>query len=266
MVIGPGIAAVERGDPAGQLDGDLVPAPLLEHPARLLPGPLLGRLEGIEQRPGVGADQLRPRHRRASPGRDPPDPTAGVVAPRVAEIDLAVLDDRVVPVGDVDRPVRPHLDVDRAEGHVLGLDQLGLLARGEAGAVVADDEPADAIAAEVVGQQASLPGLGHVPAADDLEPAVLRAARIEPRQDADGVHGPHIGAPGDAIVDPLAAGAVGRERLPPAVEVVTPGVDQPPDEDLQPHRLGAELPDSPAAQPAARRTASRYGCGCRPTG
>ena len=73
-------------------------------------------------------DQLRPRHERPPLGRDPPDPAAGVVAARVAEIDLAVLDDRVVPVGDVDRAVGPHLDVDRPEGDVRGLDQLGLLA------------------------------------------------------------------------------------------------------------------------------------------
>ena len=53
---------------------------------------------------------------------------------------------------------------------------------GEAGAVVAEHEPADPVAAKVVGQQVPLPRLGQVPAADDLEPAVLGAARIEPAQ------------------------------------------------------------------------------------
>ena len=65
-----------------------------------------------------------------------------------------------------------------------------------------------------------------------------------------GAHGPEVRGPGDAIVDPLAPGAVGRERLAPAVEMMPPGIDQPPDEDLQPHRLGPELPDPAAAQPS----------------
>ena len=53
---------------------------------------------------------------------------ASVVATRVAEIDFAVWDDRVVPFGNVDRSVRSHLHVDRAEGDVVGLDQLDLRA------------------------------------------------------------------------------------------------------------------------------------------
>ena len=76
-----------------------------------------------------------------------------VVATRVAEIDFAVLDDRVVPVGNVDRSVRSPLHVDRAEGDVIRLDQLDLLARAEAGSVLADEVAADAMASEIVGDQ-----------------------------------------------------------------------------------------------------------------
>ena len=92
-----------------------------------------------------------------------------MVATRVAEIDFAVLDDRVVPVGNVDRSVRSHLHVDRAEGDVIRLDQLDLLARAEAGSVLADDVAADAMASEIVGDQVALPVVGQVPAADDVQ-------------------------------------------------------------------------------------------------
>ena len=54
----------------------------------------------------VASDELRRRHERPALGGDAPDAAVRVVAARVAEIDLAVLDDRVVPVGDVDRAVR----------------------------------------------------------------------------------------------------------------------------------------------------------------
>ena len=75
-----------------------------------------------------------------------------VVAARVAEIDLAVLDDRVVPVGDVDRAVGAHLDVDRAGTPTCVVLISSACSRdGEARAVVAEHEPADAVAAEVVG-------------------------------------------------------------------------------------------------------------------
>jgi hypothetical protein len=67
---------------------------------------------------------------------------------------------------------------------VAGLDDLGLLEGGETAAVLLEDEPADAVAAEVVGQDVALPGLGQVPAAGDLTAAVLGAAGVEAIQDA----------------------------------------------------------------------------------
>src|SRR5688572_8451146 len=87
-----------------------------------------------------------------------------------------------------------------------------------------------------------------MPAADDLDAAVLRAAGVEALHDprrADG--GNEVGA-GDAVVDPFAVRPVGDERLPPAVEVVAPGVDEPADEDVQLHRLGPEPPDAAAVE------------------
>ena len=55
---------------------------------------------------------------------------------------------------------------------------------------------------------------------------------------------------GDDVVDALAAGAVGDERLAAAVEVMAPRVPQAAGEDLELQRLGPELPDAAAVQPA----------------
>ncbi len=110
-----------------------------------------------------------------------------VVAARVAEVDFAVLDDRVVPVGDVDRAVRPHLHVDRAKGDVVRLDDFrSALASEKPEPSSVSDEPADAMAAKVVRDQAALPVVGQVPAADDFQPAMLGAAGVQARAESAG--------------------------------------------------------------------------------
>ena len=81
----------------------------------------------------------------------------GLIAAGIAEVDLAVLDDRVVPIGDVDGAVGPHLDVDRPKGGVLGFDQLDLLARGVSAAVLADHESAAALGTELVRNHGTAP-------------------------------------------------------------------------------------------------------------
>jgi hypothetical protein len=59
---------------------------------------------------------------------------------------------------------------------VVRLDDLGHLARFVGAGRVAEDEPADAVAAEVVGDDVPLPVVRQVPAAEDFEAAVFRAA------------------------------------------------------------------------------------------
>src|SRR5206468_9794813 len=113
-----------------------------------------------------------------------PDSAMRQVAARVAEIDLAMLDDRVVPIGDVDRAVGAHLDVDGTKGGVVRLAKLPLLAGCIAGPILADDESAHAMATKIVGDHVPLPVGRQVPAADDLQAAVLRAAGIKAREDA----------------------------------------------------------------------------------
>ena len=202
--------------------------------------------EMLQQLRHGGSDELRARDERAVFRGDSPDAAVSVVATRVAEIDFAVLDDRVVPVGNVDRSVRSHLHVDRAEGDVIRLDQLDLLARSKAGVsvagsrrepsfrsrreratVVADDVAADAMASEIVGDQVALPVVGQVPAADDLQTAQLRTARVQAAQDSFRSERGDITRAGHDVVDPLAAGSVGRERHAVIVKRMTPRIDEP---------------------------------------
>ena len=68
--------------------------------------------------------------------------------------------------------------------------------------------------------------------------------------------GGDVGRAGDDVVDALAAGAVGDERLAPAVEVVAPGVARSRGtKTSSSHRLGPEPPD--AAARSSRRDAVR---------
>ena len=46
---------------------------------------------------------------------------------RMPEARLIVTDDRIIPVGDVERAFGPKTDVDRPEGHVVAGDERGLL-------------------------------------------------------------------------------------------------------------------------------------------
>ena len=244
------VLGVEIRDPRGQVAQHSSCAALLQDALGLGSRPALGGLKCFEQFRVRGVDELRALDQGATLRGDAPDAAAGVVAAVVAEVDFAVLDDRVVPVGDVDRAVGAHLDVYRAERGVLRLDQLALLARGEPRAVVAEDISANAVAAEVVCDQATVPAIGEVSAADHFKAAILGTAGIEPLKNPDGVGRGEIVRAGERVVDPLAAGAVGREGLSPAVKVEAPGVHEASDENAQLHRLGAKFPNAAAAEPS----------------
>ena len=133
------------------------------------------------------------------------------VAPVVAEVDLAMLDDRVVPVGDVDRAVGPHLHVDRSERHPLRVDQIGQLLTRKPGALLREPKAADTIGPEVVRDELALRVVGQMTAVGDLEPAVFRAARIHALENARCARGCLIGRSRKAVINPFAAGAVGDE-------------------------------------------------------
>ena len=225
VVLDLGVAGVEPLTQAASAGGDRRPA-LLQHPLRMWRVQSSGALR---RRAGLGrrTDELRLLDQRTALGGDPPDPASGVVAAGVAEVDLAVLDDRVVPVGDVDRPVGAHLDVDRSEGGVAGLDQLGQLAaakpapsslRTNRRTLLARKSLVSMLPCHVSGRCRPL----RISAPQYLGLPGLRPARMRSASGRGDVIGP-----GEDVVDPLAAGAVGGERLAPAVEVVAPGIDQP---------------------------------------
>src|SRR5262245_62853180 len=95
------------------------------------------------------------------------------VAARVAEIHLAVLDDRIAPVRDVKRAVGAHLHVDGPERDVRRAQELMLLAR-VARALLGDLEAHHAVGAEVARDGVALPLFREALALDQLEAAKLR--------------------------------------------------------------------------------------------
>ena len=75
----------------------------------------------------------------------------GAIAAWISEIDFAVLDDRVVPVGNIQRTIETLFRIDRTESHVRGFNQFGLLNRFVTGSIFGDFKAADAVCSEVVG-------------------------------------------------------------------------------------------------------------------
>ena len=203
----------------------------------------------IEERLHLRADELWPLDERATLRRQPPDAPIDVVAPRIPEADLAVLDDRVVPVGDVDRAVGADLDVDGPERDVTRTQHVGHALRRVPGAVVRDHEAHDAVCAEVVGDEAPLPAVGQMAPVDDLVRAVLRLAAVQPAENRRLRLRRDEGRAGKEVEHSLAVGAVGPEVLAPVVESVPPAVDHAVDEDPELERVGSKLPDTARVQP-----------------
>ena len=81
----------------------------------------------VEQLLRLLPHQTLPLHRRAAFHTQPPDAAVLVVAARVAEVHFAVVDDRVAPVGDVERAVGAELHINGAEGGIGCLHEDGQL-------------------------------------------------------------------------------------------------------------------------------------------
>lgn len=160
-----------------------------------------------------------------------------------------MLNDRVVPVGDVDRTVGTDLHVDRAKCDVVGLDDFLLFLGDKAGAEFRQHEPTDAVTTEIVGDQASLPVFGQVSAGDDFEAAVFGAAGVQAGQNPPGTVGGCVVGTGDHVVDALAARTVGGKGGAVVVEGRPPRIDQSAGEDAELQVAGLELPDAAGVQP-----------------
>src|SRR2546422_9659326 len=85
-----------------------------------------------------------------------------------------MLDDRVGPIGDVERPVWPQFYINRTEGDIGAAQQIGHLAGDISGPLLVDFKPHDAVRAKITRDLIALPVVGKLLAIDDLEPAELR--------------------------------------------------------------------------------------------
>jgi hypothetical protein len=124
--------------------------------------------------------------------------------------------------------------------------EVGELGRGVGAAVVGELEEIDAVAAEVGRGHRVLERVGDMVSGEELDPAVLRLSGIEAGEDAGRTGRGEEDAAGEDVVDPLAAGSIGHETLPPGVEGVAPRVDEALHVDLGPARLGTVVPHAAA--------------------
>ena len=160
------------------------------------------------------------------------------------KIDFAMIDDRVVPINDVDGPVGPHFDVDRPERAVARM-QHGFDFFGREAAAVGFQFVADrAVGAKVVGQQAAAPPLGHMASGKKLGRRVLGLAGDQAGQNPSRADGRSKGGVLKDKVWARSAGAVGGQRLSPGVEREAPGVDHAAGENLQALGLRPKTPDA----------------------
>ena len=94
----------------------------------------------------------------------------GPVASLITEVYFAMLDDRVVPVGDINCPVGAHFDIDRPKGDVPRLDQFRFLPRGECrGAIFGDHKAADPVGTKIIGDHVALEFIRQVSATNNFQ-------------------------------------------------------------------------------------------------
>src|SRR5205807_3254624 len=161
----------------------------------------------------------------------------------------AVLNDRVVPVGNVDSAVGSHFDIDWTERRVIGLDQLRHFLGGVRCAILAQHKAAHAMAAEVIRQGVAVPVFRQMPAAQDLQTAMLGTARVETRENARRILREHVAGARQAVVDSFAKSAIRNEGLSPAIEGMSPGIAEAAQKNLKLHGVGPELPDAAGFEP-----------------
>ena len=251
------VGALEQGDKVGglvdaaaQQPGGVPAGHVILGPGDDRGGQLLGRqaqqfAAGLLEFPAARGSQLAeqlgrraagergPRQRLAAGRGDAPDAAALLVAARVAEVDLAVVDDGIRPVGHVEGAVGAHREPDRAERGVAGAHDVGLRlgdvtgARLGVGGEIVEGEPDDAVGAEVVRDRVTLPLGGEERALDDLEAAELGVgAGADAADRAARAFGGVEDRAGEAPAHAVAVGAGGEEGLAGEVFLQAPGVDE----------------------------------------
>ena len=188
-------------------------------------------------------------HQRPFREADPPDSPVRMVSPGIAEVDLPMLNDGVVPVRDVDGPVRSHLHVDGTKGPVGRGDQVVNPGGNIAPSFFTEAETIDAVAPEIRGEQCAHPVLRHVTTGHNFQPTVLGLPRIEPTQNPGGPGRGHPHKTREDIIDSVATSPVRHETLPPVVEDVPPGIHKSLHEHFKPASLRTEVPHSSPQEP-----------------
>ena len=260
----------------GQLAGGLEEADGFLHEIRRCPGGLHQRedllfqighlaafqfLLGLDADPVLGSLQLfqqfrhpqlrivRLRGKRASLGGDAPDAAVLAVAAGIMEIDFTVLDDRIEPIGQIQRTVRTHAGIHGTERAMGGSDHVFQLLGGKTTAFGLHHKMVHPVPAEVIGDHMPLPRVREMPSTDDLQTGLLRLPGIHALQDAgELVRQAEESGPGEGVVDPLAVGAISGEGLAPLVPHHAPGIHLTHGIHFQPAGFRTVLPPAAAAQ------------------
>ena len=171
-----------------------------------------------------------------------------LIATRITEIDLAVLDDGVVPVCDVNGTVWTHFDINRPKSPVRARQHIRELLRDVAAAARREGETVHTIPAEVIQHHRPLPVRRPMRVLNHLHAALLWLAGAQAMHDALRPRRRGKNTAWEDEIDPFSARAVAGKALAPAVELKTPGIDQPLADDFRPPRLRPELPNAATHQ------------------
>ena len=132
-----GVFGTAAEQPGGVTSRGVVRGPILEGGLQFGDGEFGQFATGLFERPAVGREEIGKeflgrlaKYRLPSEGfggfrHDAPDATADLIAARITEVDLTMVDDGVGPVGYVECTVRAHLDGDGTEGDVARTDDIG---------------------------------------------------------------------------------------------------------------------------------------------
>src|SRR5690606_14512292 len=95
----------------------------------------------------------------------------------IMKIHFSMLNNRVVPVGNIDRPIRSHCNVYRPEGNVVSPQQVFGKFGSKPTSLFFYCESVDSVRPEIIGNKISLP-ISHMTSGDDVQATVLRLSRI----------------------------------------------------------------------------------------
>ena len=178
-----------------------------------------------------------------------PDAPLALVASRVIKIHLAVTQNGIVKVENVNRAVGADLDIDGAKGIMAGVQDGFDFARRVAAVLFFDLVSDGPVGAKIVGQQTPLPMVGSMTAGDEFSSGVLRLSGHDHSAQRLLDVGCHpVGDTREAIVRALPASTIGRKRLAPMIKSETPWVGHSTCIDFQSFGLRPEAPDTPAIE------------------